>query len=178
MRKDQLKRRLVGAVVLVSLAVIFIPMMLDSRTVEENLGAAIPSRDTGPFDEQLARQTPTPIERTSGPAAVDPNVLPATAAGVPKADSPEPQVAAQRPDLHAWVVQLGSFGERANADGLAAKLRAAGFDTVIEQARVDGQSVYRVQVGPEATEAAAEQTRQRIADKLKLDGKVHRHPAG
>lgn len=175
MNRQQLKRRLVGALVLVSLAVIFVPMLLDSRTVEQNLGAAIPGRDTGPFDDQLAAAQPETITRAD---AVDPNTLPATAAGVPNATTPEAPVAAAHPELQSWVVQMGSFGDRANADGLAGRLRAAGFDTVVEQARVAEQMVYRVQVGPEASEAGAEQLRARILDKLKLEGAVLRHPAG
>lgn len=187
MRKDQLKRRLVGALVLVSLAVIFLPMLLDKRAVEENLGAAIPGRDVGPFDAKLASELPqqppaaaqdAPAPAVEPGAATDPNQLPAPAAGVPDKYTPEAPTAAEHPELRSWVVQVGSFGERDNADGVAARLRAAGFDTVIEAASVDGKQLYRVQVGPEASEARAELVRQRIEDTVKLKGTVRQHPAG
>lgn len=179
MRKDQLKRRLVGALVLVSLAIIFVPMMLDSRAVEENLGAAIPSRNAGPFDENLAQQSPLPIERSDfkpAPAPFDPSQKPSAAAGVPQASSPEVDNLVPPPPLVAWVVQVGSFSQQDNAESVASRLRAAGFDTVIEKAMVDGQAVYRVQAGPESTEARAEQLRLQISDKVKLDGSVRQHP--
>lgn len=188
MTKAQLKRRLVGAVVLVSLAVIFIPMMLDNRGTEMGVGAAIPTRDTGPFDDELAMQRPEAIDRTAAPVAAEPG--PATAATQDQPASPsfdpnaQPAPAAGTPAQttvatpRAWVVQVGSFGQADNAEAVAGKLRAAGFDTVIEKAQVDGGQVYRVQVGPTATEANAEQLRQRISDKLKLDGAVRQHPMG
>lgn len=167
--------------VLASLAIIFIPMLLDNRAVEENLGAVIPSRDTGPFNDDLARQAPAPIARLASEpavAAIDPNVLPPTAAGVPSSSSPEVDTQSATPALRAWVVQVGSYGQQDNADGVAARLRTAGFDTVIEKAQVEGQPVYRVQVGPESSQARADALRQRISDTLKLDGTVVQHPAG
>lgn len=180
MTKQQLKRRLVGATVLASLAVIFVPMMLDSRPAEELVGATIPERDVGPFNETLGASDTAPIERgdATAVAALDPNRLPPTAAGVPAAGGGE----ADRPGaasatLRSWVVQVGSFSQQDNAEGMAQQLRAAGFDTVIEKAELDGQTLYRVQVGPEAAEARAELLRQRIHKTLKLDGSVREHPA-
>ncbi len=183
MNKAQLKRRLVGAVVLVSLAVIFIPMMLDQRP-DVNIGVVIPDRDAGPFDMRLAAERPEPIKRlepaaqsaqgaapSASPQRFDPNQQAAPAAG---STEPTPETASPQ----AWVVQVGSFGQSDNAEGLAGRLRAAGFDTVVEQADVGGSPVYRVQVGPTSSEARAEQLRVRISDKLKLDGAVLRHPAG
>lgn len=181
MTKSQLKRRLVGAAVLASLAVIFVPMMLDNRS-EVAVGPVIPDRSAGPFNERLAAEVPEPIRRTTpvepvaaparpepAPAAANPNVLPAPAAGETSAPAAGPQ---------GWVVQVGSFGESGNAEGLAKRLRAAGFDTVIESAQVQGATVYRVQVGPTADENAATDLRSQIQAKLQLDGKVVRHPPG
>lgn len=193
MKKAQLKRRMVGAVVLVSLAVIFIPMMLDKRP-EVNLGAVIPDRDAGPFDERLAAERPEPIHRaapsepappTTTPELAAPSTTPAVAANPafdPNTQSaPAAGTAAAATDAEpprAWIVQVGSFGQADNADGVAARLRAAGFDTVIEKAQVGGAPVFRVQVGPTSTEARAEQLRQQISSKLKLGGTVRMHPAG
>lgn len=176
MTKDQLKRRMVGAMVLVSLAVIFVPMLLDKRITDDQVGAVIPKRDTGPFDERLASQAPEPIERAEPAAeAFDPNRLPPTAAGVPGPGSSDP---APVTAPSAWVVQVGSFSQQDNASGVAAKLRAAGFDTVVEPVTLEGQTLYRVQVGPVIEEAGAEALRASIKDKLQLDGKVRRHPPG
>jgi DedD protein len=179
MTKDQLKRRMVGALVLVSLGVIFIPMLLDTRIADDQFGAVIPKRDTGPFNEQLADRRPEPIERTVPAAAeFDPNTLPPTAAGVPQPGSAEPVSVAAPAVLSSWVVQVGSFSQQDNAAGVAEKLRGAGFDTVVEPVTLEGQTLYRVQVGPVIEEAKAEALRDSIKAQLQLDGKVRRHPPG
>lgn len=186
--EERLKRRLVGAIVLVSLAIIFIPMMLDGRRSEQQLVSGIPDRDTGPYNEQLPQAKPeapivpikpVPVEETAQVAAPAPEPVtpaPAEVAPVPPAPKPVPAAAAPK-TLTAWVVQVGSFSKHEGADSIAGKLRAAGFDTSIEKAQVNGLTVYRVQVGPEADKARAEALRDSIRSKLKLDGKVMTYPS-
>ena len=51
------------------------------------------------------------------------------------------------------TVQVGSFGEKANAQRLADRLQRAGIDAVdMDQAQVDGQHVWRVRIGPVGAE--------------------------
>lgn len=190
--EERIKRRLVGAIVLVSLAIIFVPMMLDGRGGEQQLAPGIPARDTGPYNEQLSQSLPEPpiVPIRQAPEAVsqpEPEPTPATAPApppevvAPPAARPAPTkpahvVSAARP-LTAWVVQVGSFSRHEGAEAVAGKLRAAGFDTQVEKASVNGQTVYRVQAGPEVDKARAEALRERIRDKLKLDGKVLSYPS-
>lgn len=56
-------------------------------------------------------------------------------------------------DTGEWYVQLGSFSNRLNADGLARKLKAAGFNTTIRKS--NNGSMSRVLVGPRADRDAA-----------------------
>src|SRR5262245_14768748 len=52
----------------------------------------------------------------------------------------------------AYYAQAGAFGHRANADGLAARLREAGVAGVaVSEAMVDGRPVFRVRAGPVAS---------------------------
>jgi cell division septation protein DedD len=54
-------------------------------------------------------------------------------------------------------VQVGSFGEAANADGAAAKLRAAGWDARVKVGNTsDGTMIHRVQIGYFTTRQQAE----------------------
>ncbi|OHE80048.1 MAG: hypothetical protein A2X76_01120 [Lysobacterales bacterium GWF1_69_6] len=54
------------------------------------------------------------------------------------------------------VVQVGAYRERDNARRIARQLEDAGIDDVeVEDARVNGDKVWRVRVGPLAAEAAA-----------------------
>lgn len=61
-----------------------------------------------------------------------------------------------------YRVQTGAFSKKANADALAAKLKAAGFDTYITQSG----NLYKVQVGAYSVKANAEA----MASKLKAAG--------
>jgi DedD protein len=62
-----------------------------------------------------------------------------------------------------WVVQLGSFASRANAEHLVGDLKGRGFSAFVSEASGGGRKWYRVRVGPEHERAAA----------LVLAGRLH-----
>jgi DedD protein len=57
-----------------------------------------------------------------------------------------------------WVVQLGSFGEEANARRLAERVGTFGHKATVASLRSGGRTLYRVRVGPMATRAQADAT--------------------
>lgn len=63
---EQLKRRLIGASVLVALAIIFLPMLLSHKPVARHSGkmAAIPVEPARNFDPSLLQDAPPPKEQT------------------------------------------------------------------------------------------------------------------
>jgi DedD protein len=73
--------------------------------------------------------------------------------------------AAGSADAGAWLVQLGSFASRANAERLAQQVRAAGFHVGVQQGS-SGRHLYRVLVGPAHDRAGAAQ----LAAKLQAAG--------
>lgn len=201
-----LKQRLLGAAVLVALAVIFLPMLLDSpappsgeamrveiptppdRRFETRvlpLDAAQPSvdpaqREAVPLaaEEPIAsRELEVPAridaisgEDTSGRATPDPRA--AASAATLRADPPAraetPPPAVERPPVTrlpatvssgTFVVNLGSFGQRANADGLVTQLQAAGIRAQVDQVNTDGRTLSRVRSGPYRTRTEADQVR-------------------
>ncbi len=124
------------------------------------------------------RDSPVASDQGSAPdaVAVVPDQPPAaavtkapapTAAAVPTptpavtpAPTPTPTAAAKPaasdPAGTSWYVQLGAFGERANADRLAARVGTYGYDADVAGFPVSGPTVYRVRLGPEPTRARAE----------------------
>ncbi len=70
--------------------------------------------------------------------------------------------------VQTWVVQAGSFGERANADSLRDRLRGGGYAAFVEPVG----SSYRVRVGPELTRARADTVRDEIESKFSIRGIV------
>ena len=102
-----------------------------------------------------------PREQPDNVAAVT-QALPATPATTPAAAPPAPRVEAHKPTVSApaergnFVVQLGSFGSRANADRLVKDMTAKGFAAFVAPITSGGRELYRVRVGPTRDRAAAE----------------------
>jgi len=144
--EEGLKKRLLGAAVLASLAVIFIPMLIDDQSVGDTALHEIPavperrSFSSSMLKEEVIRpQLPRPvvvaeIEKVS----VEPI----------EAEKPK-EIVKPLTGLNAWVVQVGSFSSSENANKLIAKLRKAGFQTQdAERIQIRGKTWYRVRVGP------------------------------
>jgi len=186
---EHLKKRLVGATVLVALAVIFIPMLLDDETVVDTgiTRTNIPPRPEAPFssrikplvpaEEPAVAAEPKPHKEPVAPVSPPPKTAVATKPAAPKASSPKPTV----PKLPAkpivsWVIQVGSFAKQENADNLVKQLRAMKFAAFMEKVVVDGKTRYRVRVGPEVDQKKAQQMQAQIEKKFKLKGKLERYP--
>jgi DedD protein len=186
----RLKERVIGASVLVMLAVIFIPMVLDdSEQVETKItGTNIPARTEAEFTSRIvplpggdfAKPDVPPPAATAPPAAetTGANAAPVTGALLKPAD-PAGNTAPAGPErvgLTAWVVQLGSFSSEANATGLDQRLRGAGYTSFVEPLQQNGEASYRVRVGPELLRSEAQALRDRIKSELGLDGIVVSYP--
>lgn len=88
--------------------------------------------------------------------SIDPAHPDATPAPLPKT------VTAEAASARIYL-QLGAFGDRANADRVASSARKDGIDKVdVEAADVNGHTVHRVRVGPLADVAAADALAPRI----------------
>ena len=64
---------------------------------------------------------------------------------------PQPQTEPNQPVEHRIFVQVGAFGDRANAERRMALLASGGIaDTFIHEDRSSGNTLYRVRIGPVA----------------------------
>jgi DedD protein len=189
---EGLKKRLLGAAVLASLAVIFVPMLIEGPPANrQELGEIPPPPERKDFASTMLREEvtrPQPVRvdiPPVSPASVvgsaepvvasprpepEPEPQPVPPESAPEAEppaqaqeqeptagtSPAPQVATET-GLTAWVVQVGSFSNRDNANRLIEKLREAGFQTAdAEQVELLGETRYRVRGGPMVEKAKAE----------------------
>lgn len=115
-----------------------------------------------------------PGEGPAPPAGVTPEPQPAQPAPTPK---PKPDLTRAAPAkaqaAHAaiappapeaggtWMVQLGSFASRANAERLAQQLKGQGFSASVSQGS-GGRHLYRVRAGPVHDRAAAGQLQAKL----------------
>jgi len=140
------RRRLIGAVTLVVLAVVFVPMILDSEPRQKRNEAAleIPAKDTAP-----PLPPPAPKPNVTPAAATRSDVTPA-AATPQRAGAQEP--AAPAPKLEGFAVQVGAFRDEQKLKQAREKLAAAGLTHYVER-RGD---LNRLRAGPYPTREAAE----------------------
>ncbi|MGH8120091.1 MAG: SPOR domain-containing protein [Gammaproteobacteria bacterium] len=192
--EQKLKQRLTGAAVLVILAVIFIPMFLDTAKEgqqgmdETNIPVQPPDIPVPPEEDFSSRIVPllqlpeqTPAEETE--SALPPPAVEVTAPSdstVSESKTPQPEVLsedqADRVGVSAWVVQLGSFTSKDNAEVLNQKLRQAGFKSFVEPLNQDGETSYRVRVGPELKRSDADGINELLKTTMQMEGIVVHYP--
>jgi len=167
-----LKQRLVGAVVLVALAVIFLPMLVKGPAPDSgvsNVSMRIPAEpvaegnpahnaDSVSQDLPLVAPAAAPTGGVSGMPASMAEPVPGAAAEASQAATPLTAVAAGD-----FAVSFGSYATPADADKVIAALRAAGLPGYREAVTIAGQSAQRVRIGPFADRAMAESARLRSA---------------
>ncbi len=186
---DGLKQRIIGALVLVSLAVIFVPMMFDEPHSERRASTLqIPEEPPFPEVEMPEPETTEPPdyrveELDSTTPSTTPSTVPAEAPQPPEtadaadpapatdpATAPEPAREEQDPvsaeftgSLEgAWVVQLGSFGSDENATRLREKVREKGYSSHLQRVSRGGTQLTRVFSGPFAEKAEAERAKKAL----------------
>lgn len=187
-----MRRRVVGAAVLVALGVIFIPMILSGGRDEMPLfGSNIPDKPEA-IEKLKSLEIPTPSEVDKKDEniriPVDEHLPPARVeAGKPVKQEKDQTGKHSRPakqeindqqssTTRAWVVQIGSFSHRANALALQKKLRRHKFAAFVEFVKNKDGAVYRVRVGPEVERSKAEEQMKAIHQQLKIQGVVMSHP--
>ena len=186
-----------GAAVLVAIAVIFIPIILnDSPEIESISGSNIPEKPETTFNSRII-----PVIENDKKALL--NTVESESIGSEEIQNKNDQdivaekvvsdhdkiaddISANKEaiedevkvdvGLSAWIVQLGSFTEEGNAQSLNEKLRMAGYPAFVEPLKKNGKISYRVRVGPEIRRSEADLLLKNLKDKMKLDGIVVTYP--
>ena len=187
--EQKLKERLTGAVVLILLAVIVIPLLLDdTRRPATGISATnIPEQPEERFTTRLIpileqdEVLPAGEATEDVPAPVEAEVADATepaTADEPADAAPDMETEVESKGLTGWVVQVGSFA-RGNADNLNDRLREAGYRSYVVDEPVkagDGSLLYRVRIGPEVLRSEALKLKAELKKQMKLDGFVLNYP--
>ena len=118
---------------------------------------------------------PAPAPETKAVAA-KPAAPPAAPAVKPEAKPEVKAPAAPAASGVGFAVQLGAFGQAADANALRDKVRAAGFSAFVDQVRTDKGVLSRVRVGPVANRAEADQLKAQVAARVGVAGMVRPHP--
>ena len=185
-----LKQRLLGAAVLIALAVVFLPMFFSGappKPANERVSLDIPAEPESKLQSQVFDLSPEAQTKTAAPSAVAP---PPAAASAPAeqapvestpaaSQSPSPAVAESAPApasvaapigtaaANRYAISLGVFAETKNADGRLAQAKLLGYPAYMETVDVGGKKAYGVRIGPYAGRASAEAARLKLGSDFK-----------
>lgn len=181
------QNRLVGTIILVALAVIFLPDLLDGEKVShKDTFMQLPARpdhqpvaqtDAFPEDEVKERVSRT-VEIVDEVAVDDPVPADEQVAAVPSGEITEtPDEAADyqvadKTVSAGWVVQLGSFRHQKNVRELMDKLEAAGYRTFSRNINTSAGQLTKVFVGPDLQKDKLEKALPHLQELTKLQGKI------
>ncbi|WP_202909006.1 SPOR domain-containing protein, partial [Cognatilysobacter segetis] len=140
-----LKQRLLGAAVLVALAVVFLPLLVMDPAPDSG-ASSVPLRV--PAAPDAAGDTRTLDLPLAAPAATGAAVLPTPAPATPAADAP---VEAAAPGAAAtaagdYAVNFGSYATSADAARVIAALAAARLPAYQEPVTLGARTVHRVRI--------------------------------
>lgn len=159
-----LQQRIVGAIVLVTLGVIFIPALLDgsgyrSRQVQDIEIKEKP--EFPPLTQKKVKPIPTPLEINKQQQV--------------KEQKAEPKQVHKKP-IRSFALQVGTFGSNENAEKMRDQMREAGYSSFVHKSTSKGKTSYKVRVGPELERSVLEKIKAELKKSKKIDAYVVNHP--
>ncbi|RUO70761.1 SPOR domain-containing protein [Pseudidiomarina salinarum] len=178
---SQLQNRLVGSVILIALAVIILPELLDGKQVQNQEEfetiplqpqvevAEIPVK-TIAEDNKLTQQSDD-ADSDLQVTADDAPALDSDASG----DANEPAAPAGTSLKDAgWVIQLGVFRNQQSVDTLIERLRQRGYRAYREQVSINGDDLTKLMVGPALTQEELERQLPELNKLVGAEGRIIR----
>ena len=192
-----LKNRLVGTIIIVALAVIFLPDFLDGKkqTNKEPFVSVPASPPKKPIvepeafpSERVAKAAQLPVTVTDDKALDDESVTSSAPsetqalpepeeASITSEDSLASQTVIKAPDSSTvddagWVIQLGSFRHEKNVKSLLNKLEKAGYRAFSRRIMTNSGPLNKVFVGPDLEKQKLEAALPHLRELTDLKGKV------
>ncbi|MEG2805203.1 SPOR domain-containing protein [Stenotrophomonas sp.] len=155
-----LKQRLIGAIVLVALAVIFLPMLVKGPAPDSGVANVPISAPAAPADGEFQTRELPLVAPTGGATGLQgASSTPPLQEGV--ATAPETAATDTSPAVAAgnFAVSFGAYGSQADADAVIAYLKKSQLPGFSEPATINGRQAWRVRVGPYVDRAQAEAAR-------------------
>jgi len=196
-KNHSLTQRIVGAIVLISLGIIFIPLFLETDRINPGKIAESPipevpgeistivfqlNEETGKFEEQgvsKSKEFSEKIEREIAETLERIEVVeeePEESVVDEKSTDIVPSTAPSTSEkiTNTWMLQLASFKDKANAITLRDKVRDRGFVSHIDEQKTVNDSVWRVRVGPELRKSKIKEIQKILEDEFALKGLIIR----
>lgn len=179
------QNRLVGTIIVVALAVIFLPEILDGE--KQHTQDRFASFPKPPPIKSLTPASQFPVQQVEEAVTRQVEIvdeLPLDESGsieIPPEDASLPDQASEQQSgeeqtaLHlnaGWVVQLGSFRHTKNVRDLLDKLEQAGYRTFTRPIETSSGRLTKVFVGPDLKKQNLENALPHLRDLTQLQGKL------
>lgn len=155
----ELKQRILGAIVLVALGVIFIPALLDGagyRSREKQTIEIPPPPKFPPLSQTTLKPVPTPVDNKIKQVEMQ-------------------QKKQEKTPIQSFTLQVGIFSTKTSAEKFAKTLKKEGH-VYVDDTVVDGKKVYRVRIGPEIDRARLEKLKDKLNSERKIKSFVTTYP--
>jgi len=162
--ESHLQQRIVGAIVLVTLGVIFIPALLD--------GSGFKSRQVQDVQVKEKPEFPPLTVKKLKPVATPLDEIKKQQNMALAADARQ----IHKKPIKTFALQVGTFGNLENANKMRDKLRKAGYTTFVHKFNANGKSSYKVRIGPEVEHDVLNKIKQDIRKSHKIDAYIVNHP--
>lgn len=172
---DGLKQRLIGAVILLGIGVLFIPALFEPANQRQiDLAPQVPA---APDIQPLVLQKPESNQNIGMPksSAEMYRLIPSAQEDEPDSDSRNAESVDDKPVVldeqgvpKAWVVQVSSYTSEQTAEAFLAKLRKAGYRAFSKTLETSKGRVTRVYVGPKIKKKLAKQLQRELDKKYGL----------
>jgi len=159
-----LQQRIVGAIVLVTLGVIFIPALLDGSGYKSRQVQDIEIKEKPefpPLKQKKVKPIPTPLEKNKQDQV--------------KVQKADPKDMHKKP-IKSFALQVGTFGSNENAEKMRNQMREAGYTAFVHKSTSKGKTSYKVRIGPELERSVLEKIKAEVKKSKKIDSYVVNHP--
>ncbi len=165
---------ILGSILLVSLLVIFVPMMFDRSVVIDTEISEVGAPQVEEVSEnsiEIPEPTPPDLELQLEEVRAEMETLVNDQGLSPDTDTNigEPKLTPEREDTSAWAVQLASYQSEEAANNLIALMKEQGSDAWISMAHVNEMDVHRVAVGPFTRREEAVKFQKSLGEALELE---------
>ena len=194
-----LKNRLVGTIIVVALAVIFLPDFLDGKKqTNREPFVSVPANppkkpivEPEPFPSERVAKAAVPAVEIEDETAIDDEPMVSSRdedSGASVTQAPKEKVfeeqdnlasqtvidskGAEADDDAGWVIQLGSFRHEKNVKALLAKLERAGYRAFSRKIQTSSGPLNKVFVGPDLDKNKLESALPHLKELTSLKGKV------
>jgi DedD protein len=194
-----LKNRLVGTIIVVALAVIFLPDFLDGKKqTNREPFVSVPANppkkpivEPEPFPSERVAKAAVPAVEIEDETAIDDEPMVTSRdedSGASVTQAPKEKVFEEQDNLASqtvidnkgaaadddagWVIQLGSFRHEKNVKALLAKLERAGYRAFSRKIQTSSGPLNKVFVGPDLDKNKLESALPHLKELTGLKGKV------